>query len=277
VIAQARYLPYGEERWGTGVLPTDFGYTGQRSEGFGLYDYNARYYSPGLGRFVSADTIVPEPANPQNFNRYAYGLNNPLRYTDPSGHQGEPWWEQVIRGIHGWVCGGWNSISGCPGDILLKAFDALPERSAPEDMAGPLLIDPEELDAVEAAQEGMEQAEELGQMVPMTPPVNSRGEPYPEVEVEGYGKVPFPNGPITVTDPQPLRDEYTSELRKEFRDQWYDKYGWYPSSDKYEIHHIKPLSRGGANDFDNLVPLKIETEDQEEQHQQFTNWWHDYP
>jgi len=36
---------------------------------------------------VSADTLVPEPGNPQSLNRYAYTLNNPLRYTDPSGHR----------------------------------------------------------------------------------------------------------------------------------------------------------------------------------------------
>jgi hypothetical protein len=48
--------------------------------------YRARYYAQGLGRFISADTIVPKSSNPQQFNRYAYVLNNPLRYVDPSGH-----------------------------------------------------------------------------------------------------------------------------------------------------------------------------------------------
>jgi RHS repeat-associated protein len=52
----------------------------------GLYYYNARYYDPGIGRFISADTIVPNPANPQSLNRYSYCLNNPLKYTDPTGH-----------------------------------------------------------------------------------------------------------------------------------------------------------------------------------------------
>ncbi len=45
-----------------------------------------RRYDPALGRFLSADTVVPQAANPQALNRYAYVLNNPLRYTDPSGH-----------------------------------------------------------------------------------------------------------------------------------------------------------------------------------------------
>ena len=79
------YDPYGAVRYG-GALPTDFTFTGQRAEGFGLYDYRARWYDPALGRFVSADTVVPEPGNPQGLNRYAYVTNNPLRYTDPSGH-----------------------------------------------------------------------------------------------------------------------------------------------------------------------------------------------
>jgi len=52
------------------------------------YD-TARYYDPGLGRFISADTIAPGFANPQNRNRYSYVLNNPLKYTDPTGHCGK--------------------------------------------------------------------------------------------------------------------------------------------------------------------------------------------
>ncbi len=40
----------------------------------------------GIGRFISPDTIVPDPVNPQQFNRYTYSLNNPVKYLDPSGH-----------------------------------------------------------------------------------------------------------------------------------------------------------------------------------------------
>jgi RHS repeat-associated protein len=80
-------------------LPTDFGFTGQRNDAtIGLYDYHARWYDPYLNRFISADTIVPDPNNPQDFNRYAYVRNNPLRYIDPSGHQGDdelPWYKEA--------------------------------------------------------------------------------------------------------------------------------------------------------------------------------------
>ncbi|MCW1968983.1 MAG: RHS repeat-associated core domain-containing protein, partial [Anaerolineae bacterium] len=72
---------------GTG-LDTPYRFTNQRSDesATGLYDYNARFYSPMLGRFVSADSIVPGAGNPQSLNRYSYVFNNPLTYTDPDGH-----------------------------------------------------------------------------------------------------------------------------------------------------------------------------------------------
>jgi hypothetical protein len=49
-------------------------------------DYRARFYSSALGRFVQPDSIIPNPANPQAFNRYTYVLNDPIRFNDPSGH-----------------------------------------------------------------------------------------------------------------------------------------------------------------------------------------------
>lgn len=67
-------------------IPTDRLFTGQRYDDTGLYYYGARYYDPEIGRFISPDTIVPDPMNPQTFNRYSYCLNNPLKYIDPSGH-----------------------------------------------------------------------------------------------------------------------------------------------------------------------------------------------
>jgi hypothetical protein len=51
-------------------------------------DYNARYYSPCLGRFISPDSVVPKVENPQHWNRYSYVYNNPLKLIDPTGHTG---------------------------------------------------------------------------------------------------------------------------------------------------------------------------------------------
>jgi RHS repeat-associated protein len=91
VHSQARHYPYGEERWrwvaGGGELPTDYRFTGQREHAsINLVHMGARFFDPALGRWTSADTIVPEPGNPQAFNRYSYVRNSPLRHVDPSGH-----------------------------------------------------------------------------------------------------------------------------------------------------------------------------------------------
>jgi RHS repeat-associated protein len=64
------------------------GYTGQRQEPeLGLYYYNARWYDPYLARFTQPDTIVPNPVDAKAFDRYAYVYNNPVMYSDPSGHR----------------------------------------------------------------------------------------------------------------------------------------------------------------------------------------------
>ncbi|MBK9926402.1 MAG: hypothetical protein IPP66_14090 [Anaerolineales bacterium] len=66
---------------------TDKLFTGQQEmAGLGIYNYGARFYSPKLGRFLSADTIVPNLYNPQDLNRFSYVRNSPLNYIDPTGH-----------------------------------------------------------------------------------------------------------------------------------------------------------------------------------------------
>jgi len=87
-----RDTPYGSTRASTAPWPTARRFTGQREEaGVGLYDYNARMYSPLLARFLSPDTLVPRPDDPQSFNRYSYVRNNPLTRVDPTGHIDIPW------------------------------------------------------------------------------------------------------------------------------------------------------------------------------------------
>ncbi len=84
---ELRYYPYGVVRYTAGTTPTSFNFTGQRKDsGSGLLFYNARWYDPQVGRFLQADTLVPNPGNPQALNRYPYTRNNPLRYTDPTRH-----------------------------------------------------------------------------------------------------------------------------------------------------------------------------------------------
>jgi RHS repeat-associated protein len=86
-VTDLRYYPFGLHRYDGGAQKTVFRFTGQRIDAStDLYYYGARWYDPVVGRFLQADTIVPNPGNPQSLNRYTYVLNNPLRYTDPTGH-----------------------------------------------------------------------------------------------------------------------------------------------------------------------------------------------
>ncbi|GEM_PF-3025658 len=88
VIESTEYMPFGSVRSHSGANTSDYKYTDQELDAEnGLYNYNARLYDPFIGRFISPDTIVPEPFNPQSLNRYSYCLNNPLIYVDPSGHK----------------------------------------------------------------------------------------------------------------------------------------------------------------------------------------------
>jgi RHS repeat-associated protein len=64
-----------------------FGYTGLGYDYYSGMSYaRARYYKPELGRFISEDTYKGSLWNPQSQNGYSYVANNPLRYTDHSGH-----------------------------------------------------------------------------------------------------------------------------------------------------------------------------------------------
>jgi len=100
-----RYTPWGETRT-NGGLDTDHTYTGQIDDPTtGLKYYNARYYDPAIGRFVSPDPIVPSAGNGQDYNRYTYVRNNPLAYDDPSGNEPRDWLKRVLLGaiVHRYI------------------------------------------------------------------------------------------------------------------------------------------------------------------------------
>ena len=79
------------------------GYTGHEHHvGLRLINMNGRLYDPVMSSFLSVDRFVQSPSNSQGFNRYAYCMYNPLRFTDPSG----------------WLCGPPKSKSGLIQDYL---------------------------------------------------------------------------------------------------------------------------------------------------------------
>ncbi|GHO51214.1 hypothetical protein KSX_93770 [Ktedonospora formicarum] len=84
VLGNRAYGPYGNTLYNSGSTGTEKGYTGQYQDGTGLDYYNARYYDPVVGIFISPDS---EQGNAQGANPYAYVKGNPESFTDPSGHR----------------------------------------------------------------------------------------------------------------------------------------------------------------------------------------------
>ena len=75
------------QRTGFDACRTTRGFTGHETvDALGVVHMNGRIYDPALARFLQADPFVQFPADVQSWNRYSYVLNNPLAYTDPSGH-----------------------------------------------------------------------------------------------------------------------------------------------------------------------------------------------
>lgn len=71
----------------SGLTILDRGYTGhEHLQSVGLINMNARLYDPILHRFLQVDNYIQDPTNTQNYNQYGYVVNNPLKYTDPSGN-----------------------------------------------------------------------------------------------------------------------------------------------------------------------------------------------
>ncbi|MEK4063788.1 MULTISPECIES: RHS repeat-associated core domain-containing protein [unclassified Paenibacillus] len=87
---------YSYDEWGnitsqTEGIQNSFKYAGEIYDAeTGLYYLRARYYDPSIGRFLNEDTVEGQIDNPLSQNLYTYVSNNPLIYTDPSGHQLSP-------------------------------------------------------------------------------------------------------------------------------------------------------------------------------------------
>jgi len=83
---------------------------------------NGRVYAPGIGRMLSPDPVTQAPENGQNYNRYSYAYNNPLRYKDPTGYElvsTEPWTAAAGYGL-AYNAGSWIYLNAT--DFQIMAF-----------------------------------------------------------------------------------------------------------------------------------------------------------
>jgi RHS repeat-associated protein len=115
LVEKTEYDPWGEVK--AGGTKSKFLYTGQeKDDETNLHYYNARYYDPHIRRFTQPDDIIQDVYDPQSLNRYSYVRNNPLRYTDPTGHF--------------WLTTLWNIAKGAAASVIKAAAPHIAKAAA---------------------------------------------------------------------------------------------------------------------------------------------------
>jgi RHS repeat-associated protein len=90
--------------------------------GVGLVNMNGRIYDPKIGRFLTPDPHIQFIADLQSYNRYSYVLNNPLRYTDPTGYMSFGLNSSTMSGIFTMVTLTGMCVFGGPGGCVAAAI-----------------------------------------------------------------------------------------------------------------------------------------------------------
>ncbi|WP_411281227.1 RHS repeat-associated core domain-containing protein [Gemmatimonas sp.] len=125
VLERPAREPFGQRvqtenptRPATSTLPVTVGFTGHEEEAeLALVNMRGRSYDPSVGRFTSPDPVIASIGNPQDLNRFAYAMNDPVNVTDPSGMTAND-------------AGGWE-VSLNPLAILALLFGPPGSASAP--------------------------------------------------------------------------------------------------------------------------------------------------
>ena len=149
VESRMAYKPFGEklqlDKDGNPTSKASYtnrGYTGhEHIEETKYINMNARLYDPTIARFLSADSIIPAMYDTQGFNRYSYVKNNPLKYTDPSGHS---WLSKTWKKATKWLKNNWKSIvtvglSILVGSWVIGAFASVGVYGAPAKSYTPVI------------------------------------------------------------------------------------------------------------------------------------------
>ena len=108
-VASTSYNLYGARKTSTDTTGQSFAYNGEARDDTGLDYLRARYYDSQGGTFLTEDSYPGEDTDPLSQNRYSYVQNNPVNYTDPSGH----FWNSIKKGwnyVKKTASNAWNGV-----------------------------------------------------------------------------------------------------------------------------------------------------------------------
>ena len=108
-VSSSRYHLYGARKTSTDTTGNPFAYNGEARDDTGLDYLRARYYDSQGGTFLTEDSYPGEETDPLSQNRYSYVQNNPVNYTDPSGH----FWNSIKKGwnyVKKTASNAWNGV-----------------------------------------------------------------------------------------------------------------------------------------------------------------------
>ena len=109
VVASTSYHLYGARKTSTDTTGNPFAYNGEARDDTGLDYLRARYYDSQGGTFLTEDSYPGEDTDPLSQNLYSYVQNNPVNYTDPSGH----FWNSIKKGwnyVKKTASNAWNGV-----------------------------------------------------------------------------------------------------------------------------------------------------------------------
>ena len=108
-VASSSYNLYGARKTSTDTTGNPFAYNGEARDDTGLDYLRARYYDSQGGTFLTEDSYPGEDTDPLSQNLYSYVQNNPVNYTDPSGH----FWNNIKKGwnyVKKKASNAWNGV-----------------------------------------------------------------------------------------------------------------------------------------------------------------------